>query len=325
MTSAAFSGSRRNFLRVAALSPLVAALPASALEPIKRSGGAFIRPGLNIYSFMEELNANKQDPSKGIDLFGVTDFCAKLNVEAMDLTGYFFPEYPKAPTDAFISRIKRYAHARGVVINGTGVRNDFTTADKAVRAAGVQLIKDWVEVGARLGATVIRVFAGPHNPVKDWHVTAAGAPRADVERWMADDLRTCAEYGEKFGILIGVQNHNDFLTTGAEHVSLLQRVNHPCCGALVDTGKFATPDPYADVAKVTPYAVGWQIKERMGSELKTPQADLARLMKIIIAGGYRGFVPIETLAMGRKNYNPAAEVEQVLTGMRQGIAAAMRA
>jgi hypothetical protein len=32
-------------------------------------------------------------------------------------------------------------------------------------------------------------------------------------------------------------------------------------------------------------------------------------------------VPIETLAMGRKNYNPAAEVEMVLKGMREGIAA----
>jgi len=44
-------------------------------------------------------------------------------------------------------------------------------------------------------------------------------------------------------------------------------------------------------------------------------------MKIIAAGGYRGFVPIETLSMGRKDYNPAAEVEMVLKGMREGIAA----
>ena len=44
-------------------------------------------------------------------------------------------------------------------------------------------------------------------------------------------------------------------------------------------------------------------------------------MRIIADGGYRGFVPIETLAMGRKDYNPAAEVEKVLQGMREGIAA----
>jgi sugar phosphate isomerase/epimerase len=319
-TPTAVSLPRRDFLRVAALAPLAAA-PLPALEQIQRTGGAILKPALNIYSFLEALNENKQNPAKGIDLFGVCDFCARLNLEAMDMTGYFFPEYPKVPTDAFISRVKRYAHARGVVINGTGIRNDFSVADKAVRAAGVQLTKDWIEVAARLGATVIRVFAGPQNPIKDWRVASAGAPRGEVEKWMADDLRACAEYGEKFGVLVGVQNHGDFLNTGAEHLSLLRRVDHPCCGALVDTGKFLTADPYADIALITPYAVGWQIKETMGSDLKSPRADFKRLMQIIAAGGYRGFVPIETLSMGRKDYNPAAEVEKVLQGMRAGIAA----
>ena len=249
------------------------------------------------------------------------DFCARLNIEAMDITGYFFPGYPKVPSDAFISRLKRHAHARGVVINGTGIRNDFTAADRSVRATGVQVTKDWIEVAARLGATVIRVFAGPQKPFNDWPAAAGGAKRGEVEKWMADDLRACAEHGEKFGVLVGVQNHGDFLNTGEEHLSLLRRVDHPCCGALVDTGKYLTADPYADIALITPYAVGWQIKETLGSSLKSPRADFKRLMRIIADGGYRGFVPIETLAMGRKDYNPAAEVEKVLQGMRTGIAA----
>jgi sugar phosphate isomerase/epimerase len=320
MTTPTASVSRRNFLRAAALAPLAAA-PLPALEPIKRTGGAYLKPALNLYSFLEALNENKKDPAKGIDLFGVCDFCARLNIEAMDMTGYFFPEYPKVPTNAFVSRVKRYAHARGVVINGTGIRNDFSVADKSVRAAGVQLTKDWIETAARLGATVIRVFAGPQSPFKDWRDAAAGATRDDVEKWMADDLRACAEFGEKFGVIVGVQNHGDFINTGAEHLSLLRRVDHPCCGALVDTGKFLTADPYADIALITPYAVGWQIKETLGSGLKSPRADFKRLMKIIKDGGYRGFVPIETLAMGRKDYNPAAEVEMVLKGMREGLAA----
>ncbi len=320
---------RRQFLATAASLPIAASVPVStasaasvpALEPIKRTGGPCLKPALNIYSFLEALNENKKDAAKGIDLFGVCDFCARLNIEAMDMTGYFFPEYPKVPTDAFVSRIKRYAHARGVVINGTGIRNDFSVADKAVRATGVQLTKDWIEAAARLGATVVRVFAGPQSPIKDWRVAASGMKRDDVEQRMADDLRTCAEYAQKFGVIVGVQNHGDFLNTGAEHVSLLRRVGHPCCGALVDTGKFITADPYADIALITPHAVGWQIKETMGSDLKSPRADFKRLMKIIAAGGYRGFVPIETLSMGRKDYNPAAEVEMVLKGMREGIAA----
>ena len=68
------------------------------------------------------------------------------------------------------------------------------------------------------------------------------------------------------------------------------------------------------------HAVNWQIKETLGSSVKSPRTDFVKLAKIIHDGGYRGFVPIETLAMGRKDYDPAAEVVKVLTAMRAAMA-----
>jgi sugar phosphate isomerase/epimerase len=291
-----------------------------ALTPIARTGRASFTATLNAYSFLDQLNANRADTSKGVDLFGVCDFCAQHDIQAVDLTGYFFPGYPQPPADTYVNGMKRYIHERGIVISGTGVKNDFATADRAVRAEGVQLTKDWIEVAARLGAPVIRVFAGPQQNPQDWRAAADNANRADVEGWMADALRACAEHGERFGVIVAVQNHGDFISTGLEHLSLLERVNHPWCGPLVDTGKYFSDDPYADIAMMVPYAVNWQIKETLGSSLKSPRTDFKRLAQIIHEGGYRGFVPIETLAMGRKDYDPAAEVVKVLTAMREGIA-----
>jgi hypothetical protein len=72
---------------------------------------------------------------------------------------------------------------------------------------------------------------------------------------------------------------------------------------------------------MVPHAVNWQIKETLGSSLKSPPADFKKLAKLIHDGGYRGFLPIETLAMGRKDYDPFAEVEKVLVAMREAIAA----
>jgi sugar phosphate isomerase/epimerase len=312
---------RRRFLHLAAFSPLAAATASAAYAPISPQCKARFTPTLNVYSFLEQLNANMADVTKGIDIFGVCDFCVKHDIEAVDLTGYFFPGYPNAPADDYIARIKRYTHDRGIVISGTGVKNDFATADKAVRAQGVALTKLWVEVAARLGAPVVRVFAGPQQKnAKDWQAAANNAPRDEVEKWMADDLRESAEHGEKFGVIVAVQNHGDFLSTGPEHVSLLKRVDHAWCGALVDTGKYLTDDPYADIAMMVPHAVNWQIKETVGSSLKSPPTDFKKLAKIIHDGGYRGFVPIETLAMGRKDYDPAVEVVKVLAAMREAIA-----
>jgi sugar phosphate isomerase/epimerase len=318
--------SRREFVKRAALLPLVAAgltvhNRAAAIEPVKRVGNAYLKTGLNAYSFIELLNARAKDASAGIDLFDVCDFCAKQDIDAVDLTGYFFPGYPQPPEDSFIYRLKRHAQTLGLDISGTGVRNDFTTADKSVRTQGVQRIKDWIEVAAKLGAPTIRAFADSQPPFKAWQLASGSASRDTVEAWMADSLRECAEYGQKFGIVVAVQNHGDFIGTGAEHLSLLQKVDHPWCGALVDTGKYLTDDPYQDIALMTPYAVNWQIKETMRSRTDSPRTDFRKLVGIIRQSGYRGYLPIETLAMRRKNYDPFIEVAKVLAELRQAIAA----
>ena len=318
---------RRNFIQRAALIPLAAAgIPCARLSasvtPVQRVGGAKLKPGLNAYSFSELLDAHAQDASKGLDLFQVCDFAAKQNFDAVDLTGYFFPGYPNAPDDKVVFALKRRAQALGLDISGTGVRNDFTTADKAVRAEGVRCLKTWVEVAAKLGAPVVRAFADSQAPHHDWREASGGAPRDDVEAWIADALRECAEHGQKFGVIVVVQNHGDFVSTGEEHLRLLKRVDHEWCGALVDTGKYVTEDPYADIALMAPYACNWQIKETTRGRTDSPRTDMRKLVNIIRQSGYRGYLPIETLKMGRKDYDPFVEVSKVLAELRAAIEAA---
>ncbi len=317
---------RRRFLTTSAWLPLAAAgfplaTARAAYAPIPRHGGSHLRTSLNAYSFSDVLTANAKDKTKGVDLFGVCDFCAKVGFDAIDVTGYFFPGYPKAPDDSYLIRLKRHAFNLGLGLSGTGVRNDFTAANPAIRAEGVQRLKAWIEVAAKLGAPTIRAFADSQPPFKNWQQAANNAARDTVEAYAADALRECAEHGKKFGVIVAVQNHGDFINTGAEHLSLLKRVDHEWCAALVDTGKYLTPEPYTDIAVMAPYAVNWQIKETMRSEVDSPKVDLKKLVTIIRQSGYRGYIPIETLSMRRKNYDPYAEVTRLLTDLRAALAA----
>ena len=319
--------SRRSFLSTSALLPFAAAASFSganlraAYTPIPRHSGAHLRPSLNVYSFLELLNANAKDKTKGLDLFGACDFCAKVGFDAIDVTGYFFPGYPKAPADDYLIRLKRHAFNLGLALSGTGVRNDFTAANPATRAEGVQRIKDWIEVAAKLGAPTVRAFADSQGPFKNWQQASSNAPRDTVEGYLADALRECAEHGKKFGVIVAVQNHGDFINTGPEHLSLLKRVDHEWCAAMVDTGKYLTPEPYADIALMAPYAVNWQIKETMRSEVDSPKVDMKRLVTIIRKSGYRGYVPIETLSMRRKDYDSYVEITKMLRDLQAAIAA----
>lgn len=319
---------RRRFIAASATAGLALACNAASTlavaAPSDRGTGTArwprLKTSLNAYSFLELLNANAKDPAQGLDLFQVCDFCARQGFDGVDLTGYFFPGYPVAPADDYLLRLKRHAFDLGLGISGTGVRNDFTTADPAVRRDGVQRIKTWIEVAARLGAPTVRAFADSQPPFKDWLAASRHAPRATVEAWVADALRECAEHGQRFGVIVAVQNHGDFIRSGAEHLSLLNRVNHPWCAALVDTGKYLTDDPYADIEMVAPRAVNWQIKETTRGTVDSPRTDLTRLLRIVRASGYRGYLPIETLRMGRSDYDSFIEITRMLRGLEAAIA-----
>ncbi len=99
MTTSSNPIPRRRFLRLMALTPLAAGTStyaqnrarlgeSSYREPINRTGGPLLKLALNAYSFLELLNANLADSTKGIDLFGVCDFCAKHDIEAMGRKDY---------------------------------------------------------------------------------------------------------------------------------------------------------------------------------------------------------------------------------------------
>ena len=320
--------SRRHFLKSAsALAlcaaggvPTLSAQPALGQQPIQRIGGPALKTSLNAYSFSKLLNDQIKKRGPGISLFDLLEFCAKNNFDGIDPTGYFFPTYPEVPKDEYINNFKRRAFELGLGISGTGVRNNFTVSDKVVRAAGVQHIKEWVEVAARLGAPVLRVFADTQMRSKTWQDVAPGMTRDQVQEYIAAALKECADHGKKYGVFIGVQNHGDFLQSGDQLLTLIKAVDSDWCGAIVDTGYFKTKDPYADMAQVAPYAVNWQIKQSPFGEDSDVGTDLPRLIQIVRASGYRGYLPIETLSPKNKVYDPFAVVPVFLRQLRDAIA-----
>jgi sugar phosphate isomerase/epimerase len=325
------ASSRRQFLKHASVVPFAAAAAFSMtdrsaeaeIKPIPRSGdGSFLKTSVNAYSFTKLLNAKIKHGGAGMDLYDVVDFCAKYNVDAFDATGYFFPGYPDTPpTDKYINELKLKAYESGVNISGSGVRNIFTTVDKSVRDAAVAHIKQWVEITSQLGAPVLRVFADTQVKAKTWHDLAGPDRKWDeVAAWIADDLRQCAAHGEKHGVVIGVQNHGDFIRTADDQLKLISMVDSKWCGAIVDTGYYRTPDPYVDMAQAAPYAVNWQIKQSAFGADSTIPLDMVRLMKIIRKSGYRGYIPLETLSTPGKDYDPFQVVPRYIQMIRDAIA-----
>lgn len=278
----------------------------------KGKKGPDVKLALNAYTFNDLLLAKeKRDNQPVYTLFNMMDWCATQKIEAVDLTGYYFPGYPAVPSDEYIAKLRNKAKDLGLVISGTGIRNNFASPDPAVRAADVELAKKWIEVAAKLGAPVLRLFSGeiPKGYENKWD---------EVAGWMIESYKECAAHGEKYGVKIGIQNHGDMLQTADQCLIVLKGVNSKWAGLIVDTGNFKTADPYVDIEAVVPYAVNWQVKESsfgIGSPIRT---DSERLMRILKKKGYKGYLPIETLLVRGQPYDPFA----LATGLLDELSAA---
>jgi sugar phosphate isomerase/epimerase len=270
-------------------------------------------PAVNAYSFSDLLMArDTRDKQQVYSLFNLLDWCASQKIKALDPTAYFFPTYPEVPSDEWLEKFKQKAASSGVVISGTGVRNNFASPDSAVRAQGVELTKNWIVAASKIGAPVVRVFSGeiPKGYEDKWK---------EVAGWMIECYKECAAFGAKYGVKIGIQNHGDMLQTAEQCIYVIKEVNSPWVGLIVDTGNFKTEDPYKDIAEVVPYAINWQIKESVfgiGNEVPT---DYKRLVRIIKDGGYKGYLPIETLLVRGKPYDPFALVPQMINDLSAAI------
>jgi sugar phosphate isomerase/epimerase len=260
------------------------AAPLMAGSLVQRKRGSRVKLALNAYSF------NKPLMNGSMKMAEVIDFCAENELDGVDLTGYYFPGYPKVPSDEFIYGIKRHAWMNGVTIGGTGVRNDFSLPTAAERVEQIRLVKDWVDVAEKLGGNMVRVFSGK--------VVPKGFSFDQVLEWMVPAFQDCAEYASKKGILLGMQHHDDFLKTAAETIRLIEAVKSDWFTVILDVGSLRQGDPYSEIEKLLPYASNWQVKEHVWYGTKKVEIDLPRLRKIVDKIGYRGFMPIEALGEG---------------------------
>ena len=283
--------SRRSFTRNLALAGVGAAGLSSVKCAGHSSGNASdaypvrkYKLSLNAYSFNQPLRDGK------MTVHDMLDFSANTGFDGVDLTGYYFPGYPAVPSDEYLYSVKKKAFHLGLYINGTGVGNDFTWSDPVKRAEEKKLVREWVIVAEKLGAPSLRIFAG--------NLSKENFSWEERVKWIAEDIRECAEFGKSHGVMMALQNHNDFIKNALEVEKLLKMISHDWVGLMLDVGSYHIADPYIDIAANAKYAISWQLKEKVFINEQQVDTDYTRIRDIVKECGYKGYLPIETLGEG---------------------------
>ncbi|MHB1426748.1 MAG: sugar phosphate isomerase/epimerase family protein [Gemmataceae bacterium] len=274
------TATRRQFLHSSLLTGAgiaVHAGSAAAIEPIQRSGPPHLRLSIAAYSFRQALDLKKST----MTLDDFIDLAAGMDLDAVELTAYYFPK----TTPDYLAHLKGRCTRLGLDVSGTAVGNNFCVADADKLREQIDYVKRWIEHSSRLGAKTIRIFAGPlaKNDTEE-----KARPRCVAA------IQEACDHAAKYGIYLALENHGGITATVEQLLALVKAVKHDWFGVNLDTANFHTADPYGDLEKIAPYAVTVQLKteiQRRGR--KKEEADLKRLLDMLRSARYRGYVALE--------------------------------
>ena len=285
---------RRSLLRNLAIAPVVIGAPSLLTNPLRTTASTTrLQYSVNAYTFNDLLKSGE------MTFTDMMEFAADIGLNAVDLTGYYFSDYPTIPDDKTLFQLKKKALQLGLNISWTGVRNNFVKPDKASREADIEMIKNWLTVSSKLGASIMRIFAG-----KGKH---QGYSREEVKEWMVADFQKCATYAAEVGVMAGMQHHNDFLYEADEVIDILKRVNSDWLGLILDIGSLRRGNPYAEIRKLAPYANYWFIKEFVYVDGVAEPVNMQKIASILKEVDYRGYISFESLTEG--------DPKQIVTSM----------
>jgi hypothetical protein len=93
-------------------------------------------------------------------------------------------------------------------------------------------------------------------------------------------------------------------------------VNRDWFGLVLDIGSYQQGDPFPQIQESIPLAVNWQLKEEMYLDGIAVKTDVAKILKMILASNYKGFLPIETLGKGDPKVKVAQFLAEIQTALK---------
>lgn len=206
----------------------------------------------------------------------------RFGIDGVEYVNQFFKD--KAKDAKYLEEMKKRTSDLGVtnvliMIDGEG---GLGNSDAAKRTTAVENHYKWVDAAKYLGCHSIRVNAETDKAYEEGSKLAA------------DGLRRLSEYAKPLGINVIVENHGGLSSNGKWLSETIRATGMENCGTLPDFGNFYDYDRYQGVTDLMPLAKAVSAKsydfDEQGNESKI---DFAKMMKIVLDAGYRGWVGIE--------------------------------
>ncbi len=236
----------------------------------------------------------------------VIEKTARLEVEGVDILHrqMEIDEFQKLDADshAYCLKLKRHAFRAGVDLICLSMHQDFVSPDAAMRATQIAHTEKCIELCYAMGVPSMRINAGRWKTIGDFDALMKargigplpnGVTVDDGFKWATESIQKCVELAEQRGVILALENHWGLSGSPEGQLRIINAINSPWLGALMDTGNFLE-DPYDKLTAIAPKTAFVQAKTYPGGgEWYTLDLDYKRIAKILRDGGYAGYVSLE--------------------------------
>lgn len=188
-----------------------------------------------------------------------------------------------APTPERLAELRAAADRYGLEIVNIAFMNNFGLADDARRRDEQRRTITWMTASKQLRTRFVRTFAG-------W-------PEGDrTARWlpMIAALRAVTGEAERLGVRLVMENHNHkgFVQTASDVQAILDALQSPTLGLLLDTGNYL--DGLVSIERTARLA--WHVHAKFTKVLsdgRDARVDHDTVVALLRTAGYEGCVSVE--------------------------------
>jgi len=169
-----------------------------------------------------------------------------------------------------------------------------TTPDPELRARSWQHIHDLIDLCADLGDNGVMVFGSPKQ-----RSTTAGSTVEDATKRMEDGLAEISGHAMERGVTVLVEalprSQSNVVTTLAEAVRIVRRINSPAIRTMFDTHNAEDEtEPHAEIlTRYLEYIHHVHVNEMDGRHPGTGAYDFAAVLNVLKQRNYSGWISLE--------------------------------
>lgn len=196
--------------------------------------------GSSTYSFKRFTGTTPEEADRTV--LSIIEEAPKYGLTGLELLAVQLESTDKK----YLGEIKRRAVLNGLDLYALSVHNNFVHPDAEARREEVRKVREWIRVGAHLGAGIIRLFGGRWNTVdfnqlmkqEGLEDPLPGYKYEDAVDWNIECFSELVDEALDLGVILTVENHWGITYSAQGVLDIVRAIDSPAFQVIMDCGNF---------------------------------------------------------------------------------------